>query len=208
MSDAVEPLILDLLEWLTSNEKTYAEALEAWRTSCPRLPVWEDATDRGLVQEEQVNGRALATVTASGRALLERSGRRPVPARRILVIDDEPEVRTLSRKMLEMAGYRVSEAASGQLAAEALMNDTFDAILTDLRMASGSGETLIQWILLNRPLLGSRILIVTGDPRAKPLLAFVSRINIPMLSKPYTRAQLLDAVAKLIRAAEPTAPSA
>jgi hypothetical protein len=73
MSDAVETLILDLLEWLASGERTYAETLDVWRTSCPRLTVWEDASDRGLVREEIVNGRSLVTVTSAGLALLEQS---------------------------------------------------------------------------------------------------------------------------------------
>jgi trans-aconitate 2-methyltransferase len=72
MTDAVEPLILDLLEWLASGEKSYSEVIDIWRTSCPRLPVWEDANDRGLVREEQVNGRSIIRVTPLGRALLEQ----------------------------------------------------------------------------------------------------------------------------------------
>lgn len=67
MSDAVvEALILDLLEWIAKRERSYEEVMDAWRTSCPRLPVWEDANDRGLVKQE----RSLVTITASGRALL------------------------------------------------------------------------------------------------------------------------------------------
>ena len=45
----VEVLILDLLEWLGRDPRPYAEVLDAWRTSCPRLPVWEAAVDRRLV---------------------------------------------------------------------------------------------------------------------------------------------------------------
>jgi hypothetical protein len=47
VSDPVEPLILDLLEWMGPEPRLYAEVIEAWRTSCPRLPVWEEAGDRG-----------------------------------------------------------------------------------------------------------------------------------------------------------------
>jgi hypothetical protein len=76
MSDvAIESLILDLLEWLATRDRSYEEVMDTWRTSCPKLPVWEDANDRGLVKEEPVQGRCVITVTASGRALLER--RRP-----------------------------------------------------------------------------------------------------------------------------------
>jgi hypothetical protein len=75
MSDVVEPLILDLLEWLGTRERTYEEVMDAWRTSCPRLPVWEDANDRGLIKTELRNGRSVVRVTPTGAALLEQ--RRP-----------------------------------------------------------------------------------------------------------------------------------
>jgi hypothetical protein len=71
MADAtVESLILDLLDWLTVRDRTYEEVMDAWRTSCPRLPVWEDANDRGLVTQEKVDGRCMVRVTRPGMALL------------------------------------------------------------------------------------------------------------------------------------------
>jgi hypothetical protein len=72
MADAVETLILDLLEWVANRDRTYEETMDAWRTSCPKFPVWEDATDRGLVMTEHVNGRSLVRITPSGLALLDR----------------------------------------------------------------------------------------------------------------------------------------
>ncbi len=71
MADVVEALIIDLLDWVSSKERTYEEVMEAWRTSCPRLPVWEDANDRGLLAIEVVDGRSLVRLTPSGVALLE-----------------------------------------------------------------------------------------------------------------------------------------
>jgi DNA-binding PadR family transcriptional regulator len=70
MSDAVESLILDLLESLASRERSYEEVMDAWRTSCPRFPVWEDAVDRGLIATEHRNGRSIVQITSAGRALL------------------------------------------------------------------------------------------------------------------------------------------
>jgi D-3-phosphoglycerate dehydrogenase len=70
MVDTVEVLILDLIDWLTVRERTYEEVMEAWRTSCPRLPVWEDANDRGLIKQEERNGRCVVRATPSGLALL------------------------------------------------------------------------------------------------------------------------------------------
>ena len=72
MTNTVEPLILDLLEWLARHERSYAEVMDAWRTSCPRLPVWEDANDRGLVRREHANGRSIVRVTAEGFAVLDQ----------------------------------------------------------------------------------------------------------------------------------------
>lgn len=72
----VEALILDLLEWLAKGDRSYEEVMDAWRTSCPRLPVWEDANDRGLVMREEVNGRCIVRITSSGLALLEQRDRR------------------------------------------------------------------------------------------------------------------------------------
>ena len=75
MSDTIENLILDLIEWLSRKERTYEETLAAWRTSCPRLTVWEDANDRGLVGSEAGNGRMLVRPTVAGLSLLRE--RRP-----------------------------------------------------------------------------------------------------------------------------------
>ena len=72
MSDVVESLILDLLEWVTERERTYEELMDAWRTSCPRLTVWEDADDRGLVTTAIVDGRSIVVTTESGRTLLNK----------------------------------------------------------------------------------------------------------------------------------------
>ena len=66
MTDTVENLMLDLVEWVARKERTYAETMDAWRTSCPKLPVWEDATGRGFVETNFVNGTSLVRVTQAG----------------------------------------------------------------------------------------------------------------------------------------------
>ena len=72
MDNTVEALIIDLLEWVASRERTYEEVMDAWRTSCPKLPVWEDANDRGLITTEFANGRSVVKVTPPGLAFLEQ----------------------------------------------------------------------------------------------------------------------------------------
>ncbi|HYD06226.1 MAG TPA: hypothetical protein VEC60_10895 [Reyranella sp.] len=76
--DTLTPLICDLLEWLERAPRTHAEVIEGWRTSCPRLPVWEEATDRGFVARR---GR-LVEVTVEGRSFLAQSRGLTAPPRR------------------------------------------------------------------------------------------------------------------------------
>jgi len=79
MSDNVDTLVLDLLEWLGATPRSYADVLDAWRTSCPRLPVWETANDRGFIARHHVPGHgALVSVSAAGRQHL-RKHRQPSP---------------------------------------------------------------------------------------------------------------------------------
>jgi hypothetical protein len=67
------PLTLELLQWVASRRRTYAEAIEAWRSNCPRDPVWDDAVIAGLVRVvPSSNGMPAAVeLTAQGRALLD-----------------------------------------------------------------------------------------------------------------------------------------
>jgi hypothetical protein len=71
VNDTVGNLILDLLDWIGRKERTYQETMDAWRTSCPRLPVWEDANDRGLVETAPANGISRVRLTPAGLALLK-----------------------------------------------------------------------------------------------------------------------------------------
>jgi hypothetical protein len=71
-----EPLILDLVEWVTRAPRSYSEVMTAWRTSCPRLPIWEDAVDRGLVSYNTGDDGGLwVAATPLGRDMLVRAGR-------------------------------------------------------------------------------------------------------------------------------------
>ena len=77
MTDTLESLILDLLAWLAARDRSYEEVMDAWRTSCPKLPVWEDANDRGLITSAKVNGRTMVRPTALGLSLIDQHLSRP-----------------------------------------------------------------------------------------------------------------------------------
>ncbi|HET7524286.1 MAG TPA: hypothetical protein VFJ79_09110 [Acidimicrobiales bacterium] len=71
MTDPVDDLVLDLLEWLAPLPRPYTEVMEAWRTSCPRLTVWEDANESGFLERSFDPGHGpMVAVSASGHEYL------------------------------------------------------------------------------------------------------------------------------------------
>ena len=71
-----DPLVLDFVEWVAREPRAYSEVIGAWKTSCPRLTIWEDASDGGYVARENVAGLGLMVkVTADGEQLLRTHGR-------------------------------------------------------------------------------------------------------------------------------------
>jgi hypothetical protein len=70
MSEATDALTLQLLEWISERPRAYAEVLDAWHTTCPRLSIWEDACGAGLI--DCGPGGRIVSVSAKGRVLLEQ----------------------------------------------------------------------------------------------------------------------------------------
>ena len=78
MMDTLEPLVLDLVEWVWKVPRTHRDLMDVWRTSCPRLTVWEEAVDRGYVARDWDPAQgAIVVLTPLGRAFLDAKGRRP-----------------------------------------------------------------------------------------------------------------------------------
>ena len=93
MVDTLDPLVLDLVEWIAREPRPYAEVIETWRTSCPRLTIWEDAVDRGYVARQPVAG--------AGVRVADHRGRRKIPARtrprRLIAFPEPPSNLTSGR---------------------------------------------------------------------------------------------------------------
>jgi hypothetical protein len=76
MTEIADPLVLDFVEWIARELRAYSEVIAAWKTSCPRLTIWEDAADHGYVARERIAGFGLVvTVTEDGARLLRAHGR-------------------------------------------------------------------------------------------------------------------------------------
>jgi hypothetical protein len=76
MADTADALVLDFVEWIAREPRLYSEVIATWRTSCPRLTIWEDAVDRGYVERATIAGFGLIVmVTEDGKKLLREHGR-------------------------------------------------------------------------------------------------------------------------------------
>ena len=78
MNAIIDALMLDLVEWLERRPRSYAEAIDAWRTSCPRLTVWEDAMEQGLVTCISQGSELRVVATPFGRARLAARAITPI----------------------------------------------------------------------------------------------------------------------------------
>lgn len=73
MNHAPDALVLDFVEWIAASPRRYRDVMDTWRTSCPRLTIWEDAIDQGLVQRCRIDGELSIETTEVGRDLLART---------------------------------------------------------------------------------------------------------------------------------------
>jgi len=73
MNHRPDALVLDFVEWIAASPRRYSEVMEAWKTSCPRLTIWEDAIDQGLVQRCRIDGQLSIEVSEAGRDLLAQT---------------------------------------------------------------------------------------------------------------------------------------
>jgi hypothetical protein len=81
MSATLDPLVMDLVAFVAAAPRPYEEVIDAWRTSCPRLTVWEDAIDRGLIARIRGENRTFVVqATSAGIRLLREGGRLPPDA--------------------------------------------------------------------------------------------------------------------------------
>jgi D-3-phosphoglycerate dehydrogenase len=89
VNDPLDPLVLDLLEWIGPRSRPYADVMDAWRTSCPRLPVWEEANARGyLAMIRSPDGTPSVALTALGRTELRMRRRLDFPDAAVPGADD------------------------------------------------------------------------------------------------------------------------
>jgi CheY-like chemotaxis protein len=106
----------------------------------------------------------------------------------ILIVDDEAGIRRPLARLLRRDGYGVETASNGRAALEKCQDQTFDLILSDLRMPELDGPGFYRELVGRFPHLGQRVLFLTGDTLSPEVDAFLADIGAPRLTKPFTAA--------------------
>jgi CheY-like chemotaxis protein len=132
------------------------------------------------------------------RATVEKAAQEPTIANAargetVLLVEDEPAVRRLTRRLLERGGYRVVEADNGLVALEVVESTPgIDLVLTDITMPKLDGIALARRLRALSPRL--RVLLMSGFPDADALGVSQDEFGQPLLSKPFTLERLLERV--------------
>jgi len=125
--------------------------------------------------------------------------------RQALVVEDEPALAELMTTLLRQTGWRVDVAPGGRVAIEQVRGTAYDLIVSDVRMPDGSGEELYRAATAERRELATRFVFVTGDTASPQSWRFLEGTHAPVLEKPFSADDLLNAVERLV--AEPLSSS-
>jgi len=118
--------------------------------------------------------------------------------KKILVVDDEPNIIKLVVEVLKDMGYTNDIAKDGQQAMKKLSQEEYDLIIADLRMPSGfTGEKLHNFINLRNPELAKRIIFITGDVLNPETISFLKNTGNIYLEKPFQLKNLKDSIQKV-----------
>jgi two-component system, chemotaxis family, chemotaxis protein CheY len=123
------------------------------------------------------------------------SGSRARPKPVVLVADDDETMRAMARHLLEEDGYEVVEAGSGRDALGQLRRGPLpDYLVTDLKMADGSGGWLVSQVAYEFPVLLARTVVITGAASGASAAHVAARWRCPVVAKPFTGAELVSAL--------------
>ena len=113
----------------------------------------------------------------------------------ILLIEDEASVSAFVRTALERRGYRVVQAATGAEGLQKLSTGTYVGVISDIRMPGDvNGADVHKWIRSNRPELGDRIILITGDTANSETQALLSGSSTACIEKPFRVQRLISTV--------------
>lgn len=119
------------------------------------------------------------------------------PAAPVLIIEDEASVIAFLKAALERKGYAVVNASSGADGLKQLAAGRYSGVISDIRMPGAvNGAEVHAWIQKNRPELGSKIILISGDTANSETQALLAHSGTPCIEKPFRVHQLISLVEK------------
>jgi DNA-binding response OmpR family regulator len=119
--------------------------------------------------------------------------------KRILVIEDEPEICNLCRRILTGEGFGVEIAVNGRVAQNMVREKQYDLCLVDIRTPQMNGKELYQWLQEKHPQLARRVIFDTGSVLGTDTITFIEQTGRPFLPKPFTPDELIAIVRETFR---------
>ena len=162
--------------------------------------------DKGIMKGYKIPGRGDHRVTESGLLHFLQKNDIPIPdgmaraqeEKRIMVVDDEPEMSNAIKRVLVRAGYKTVTANNGFQAGVQLQSFSPDLITLDLKMPLVNGHEVIEEVKKNRCDRMIKVLVVSGQPKSELETAVLKGAD-SYLEKPFENETLLENVGSLLK---------
>jgi len=122
--------------------------------------------------------------------------------KRVLVVEDEPTISAVCRRVLTSEGFEVDIAVHGKVAQDMIEEKQYDICLIGIRLPQMTGKELHQWLEEKHPQLASRVIFTTGDVMGGDTQVFLEQASRPLLPKPFTPDELKTMVRETLRQLE------
>ncbi len=120
------------------------------------------------------------------------------PMKRVLVVEDEPVIGRVCKKLLADDGFSVDVAASGSIAQDMLNKQVFNLCIFDIRTPGMNGMDLYRYLQEEQPELSLSVIFMSGDVLSSNVEAFLMETKRPFLPKPFTVSELRTVVQKVM----------
>jgi len=123
-------------------------------------------------------------------------------AKRILVVEDEPAINAVCRRVLTSEGFEVDIAVNGKVAQDMLEEKQYDLCLIDIRLPAMTGKELYQWLKEKHPKVVDGVIFTTEDVMGGDTQIFLEQASRPFLLKPFTPDELRAIVREALKEIE------
>ncbi len=118
--------------------------------------------------------------------------------RRVLIVEDEPIIAEVCKKVLAADGFEVDVAGNGRSGRFKLDEGHYDVVIIDLLMPVADGRQLLEYIKEHQPGILERVIMTSGELLDEDTIDFIASCGRPFLRKPFSPRELREAVQQVI----------